>query len=189
MNKKLLLGIVAFSMLTISSCETEDKDVIDDNMEEVLEENEAEDDDLDSEEEMADDMAEQDMDAEMMEEMVEEDSESLDAEVDVLGSGSFEPNNDYNYPAEGNFTIVTNDEGTVIELDENFLTQSLPDLVIYLSNESDNDDNASVISEVTVSSGAQSFVIPEDLNPDDYTYVLLFCRMYNVKVGFGIIER
>lgn len=149
MNKKLLLGIVAFSMLTISSCETEDKDVVDDNMEEVLEENEA----------------------------------------IVLGSGSFEPNNDYNYPAEGNFTIVTNDEGTVIELDENFLTQSLPDLVIYLSNESDNDDNASVISEVTVSEGAQSFVIPEDLNPDDYTYVLLFCRMYNVRVGFGTIER
>lgn len=108
-------------------------------------------------------------------------------EIEVIGFGSFQSNS--SYTVTGNFQIITENGVTSIILDDSYAAGGVPDLVIYLSNQTTTNNGASFISEDITSSGGQSFIIPDSINPDDYQNVLLFCRNFGVRVGFGVINR
>jgi len=109
--------------------------------------------------------------------------------IEISASGTFSSNGFYD-DIRGDFSIFqTSDSQYEIELASNFFTnERIPDLVIYLSNESDTNANALLISDEILSSGAQSFAIPSNVNPTDYQFVLLFCREFTERVGFGRIN-
>ena len=105
---------------------------------------------------------------------------------DFLASGSFQTTSDY--PTAGNFKIINTNDLTTLELDSTFSIEGgLPDLVIYLSNVTDSQENAILISDTAADSGMQSLEIPTEVDFLDYKYVLLYCREFNQKVGFGEI--
>jgi len=108
-------------------------------------------------------------------------------EAEVLGFGTLMTNSFYD--VEGTFRIEKEDGVTRLILNDNFETDSLPDLVIYLSNSTSTNTGAVVISDEIQSRGAQTFTISDNVNVDNYSNVLLFCRRFNQRVGFGVINR
>ena len=98
------------------------------------------------------------------------------------------PISNSDYVVGGNFEIKAENDITKIILSESFTAAGLPDLVIYLSNSTDSQDGALLISEDIGDNGAHEFTIPDNVNVDDYSTVLLFCRDFNEKVGFGVIN-
>ena len=195
MDRIFFVGIVTFLFMVISACDTENE-VIDDNVEELQEETEAIDtdteiDETDMEDEAVAEMEESEEDVmeeeDDMIEMEEESSIVIDDDAILVGSGTFESNSSYS--VGGSFDIFESDGQFIIELDQNFMAVGVPDLVIYLSNDNGSNQNASEISEAILDTGSQTFLIPENLDPNDYEYVLLFCKKYEARVGFGPIER
>lgn len=93
------------------------------------------------------------------------------------------------YSAAGGFEIAEEAETSTVQFTPNFDTGSVPDLVLYLSNSIQTNAGALLISDKVSNSGAQIFTLPEGANQLDYQYVLLYCRAFNVPVGFAKIER
>ena len=105
----------------------------------------------------------------------------------LLGFGQLQSNSFYD--VSGSFQIVRENGVTTINLDNEYATGNVPDLVIYLSNVTNTNNGAAFISEDITSSGEQSFIIPDSINPDDYINVLIYCRRFGARVGFGVINR
>lgn len=92
------------------------------------------------------------------------------------------------YALFGNFTV--DQVGT--DLNMNFFSDynastALPGLYVYLTNNPNSNSGALEIGPVTTFSGAHSYTIP-NVGINDYTYVLYFCKPFNVKVGHGAIN-
>ena len=92
------------------------------------------------------------------------------------------------YALFGNFTV--DQVGT--DLNMNFFSDynastALPGLYVYLTNNPNSNSGALEIGPVTTFSGTHSYTIP-NVGINDYTYVLYFCKPFNVKVGHGAIN-
>ncbi|MEQ6122202.1 Ig-like domain-containing protein [Reichenbachiella sp. MALMAid0571] len=93
------------------------------------------------------------------------------------------------YQLEGDFTLADAGHGLELRLASNFkATTALPGLYVYLSNNPTSISNAYEIGAVTVFSGANTMSIDASIGIMDYTYLLYFCKPYNVKVGHGKIS-
>jgi len=89
------------------------------------------------------------------------------------------------YTLQGNFTLSESENGVILSIDESYVTDDvLPGLYIYLTNNPNSVGDALVIQEVTVFEGAHSYEV-EDVELNDYSHVLYFCKPFNVKVGDG----
>ena len=113
----------------------------------------------------------------------------FDWKREIIGIGTLQSNS--SYTVEGGFQIIKENGVTTLTLDATYSSgdEELPDLVVYLSNQTNTNNGASFISEDIGVQGEHSFIIPQSINPDDYQNVLLFCRMFGARVGFGIINR
>lgn len=94
------------------------------------------------------------------------------------------------YVLSGDFEIINTDNGVQISIANNYTASTaLPGLYVYLSNNPSTVSGALEIQAVTVFSGAHTYnVEAEGLNVDTYTYLLYFCKPFNVKVGHGEIQ-
>ena len=93
------------------------------------------------------------------------------------------------YDLEGDFTLSTNDDGSLLlDVADNYLASStLPGLYLYLTNNPRSIAGAFEVGRVTVFRGAHSFTI-EGVDINEYNYLLYFCKPFNVKVGDAEIE-
>lgn len=106
----------------------------------------------------------------------------------ILGFGTFESNSFYT--PGGTFQIVQENGETRINLADDFTSGgSVPDLVIYLSNQTNTNTGALFISEDIDATGAQSFLVPSGVDVNSYSNVLIYCRRFSQRVGFGVINR
>jgi hypothetical protein len=98
---------------------------------------------------------------------------------------------------QGGITLV-NDNGTqTLVLDENFFTEESPDPVIalhILANPLEateppdyplEPDEYIVIAPLQSITGAQEYVIPADVNLDEFQSVVVWCRQMNALLGFA----
>ncbi len=90
------------------------------------------------------------------------------------------------YVLEGDFTFSeTEDGGLSLEFADNYRASAgLPGLYIYLSNNRNSVAGAFEIGEVDVFDGAHSYEV-NDVGFSDYSYIVYFCKPFNVKVGDG----
>jgi len=89
------------------------------------------------------------------------------------------------YQLEGDFEFRETTDGVVLELGENYIASTaLPGLYVYLSNNKTSIANAHEIGAVEVFSGAHQYEIA-NVNFDDFSYIVYFCKPFNVKVGDG----
>lgn len=103
------------------------------------------------------------------------------------GTGSLTGAN--NYRAIGDFTIteIANSNNLELSFASNYsLISGLPGPYLYLSNNPNSIRNALEISKVSIFRGANSYTI-ENVNIDDYAYVLFWCRPFNAAIGRGSI--
>lgn len=122
---------------------------------------------------------------------------SVHAMVDVnIGSSTVETNVSKNgniqttssYTLEGNFELREDEGKHILEFFDDYkASSSLPGLYVYLSNNRNTIANAFEIGPVDVFSGAHSYSI-EGINIDEYSFLVYFCKPFNVKVGDGIIQ-
>lgn len=92
-----------------------------------------------------------------------------------------------NYKGEGQVKIVKNDNGKFsVELSD-FSSTSGPDLKVFLVAGSGLKDGKDVIAGKHVNlgalkstSGAQSYELPDGVNPADFGSVAIFCEKYTV---------
>ena len=95
-----------------------------------------------------------------------------------------------NYALKGDFTLeeIENTNNLKLSLASNYeASTSLPGLYIYLSNNPNSIANALEIGPVSIFTGAHSYTITNK-GINDYSYVLYWCKPFNVKVGEGKIN-
>ena len=92
------------------------------------------------------------------------------------------------YVLEGDFVVKPDSNNLIIEIGDNYrASTSLPGLYIYLTNNPNTTNGALEIGAVQVFSGSHSYIVSE-VALNDYSYLLYFCKPFNVKVGDGKIE-
>lgn len=94
------------------------------------------------------------------------------------------------HPTTGTATIVTRDGQNYLEFDAAFTTATGPAVKVVLYNDSVVPVNLEEADYVTVAplesfDGAQSYLIPADINPDDYQAVGIWCEQFNVTFGYA----
>ncbi len=92
------------------------------------------------------------------------------------------------YVLEGSFEYTETDSGVRIDIADDYEASSrLPGLYLYLSNNPNSIAGAHEVSEVTTFTGEHSYEV-EGVGFSDYSYLLYYCKPFNVKVGDGKIQ-
>ncbi len=92
------------------------------------------------------------------------------------------------YVLEGDFIIQQEQGGIAINIADNYkASTALPGLFIYLSNNPNSVSGALEIGPVEVFNGAHSYQV-DNVSLNDFSYLLYFCKPFNIKVGDGRIE-
>ena len=94
------------------------------------------------------------------------------------------------YILTGAFTIRELPESGVLQIniDESYRADTdLPGLYVYLTNNPFSIANALEIGPVEIFSGSHQYTIPET-RLNEYSYLLYWCKPFEVKVGDGRIE-
>lgn len=90
------------------------------------------------------------------------------------------------YALAGDFTLSDNNGSLELTFAQNFVaSSSLPGLYVYLTNNPNTINGALEIGPVTSFAGAHSYTVPGTVDINDYSYVLMYCKPFVVKVGDG----
>jgi hypothetical protein len=91
------------------------------------------------------------------------------------------------YDAEGTATLSFNSSDLVLELGSDFSVSSGgAGLFLYLSNTPTGPltpSNSVEISSLASINGAQSYTLDPSIGIDDYQYVIVHCRPFNIPFG------
>jgi hypothetical protein len=127
-----------------------------------------------------------DMPAEDVDMPAEEPAESVEPAIQTLIEGSFV---DRDHPAEGIASVLTDGTAQRFLRFEEFATDNGPDLNVYLSSaplgSDDNafDDDFVDLGDLRGNIGSQNYEIPEDVDLDRYTTVVIWCVRFGVAFG------
>jgi len=98
------------------------------------------------------------------------------------------------YSINGGWEIIKEGGQTIIRFDSSFKTKSGPDLKVFLSKKSIAEVNggnatqdAVMISVLTANAGTQDYVVPAEINIEDFTTLLIHCEAYSVLWGGAAI--
>ncbi|MEM8909632.1 MAG: DM13 domain-containing protein [Bacteroidota bacterium] len=93
------------------------------------------------------------------------------------------------YSVSGSVTRTQDEDGNVvIQLEEDFSTQSGPGLYLYLGQSGTSGANSVSIDKLQARSGTQTYVIPSNINANDFDFVLIFCQPFNVVFGSAELQ-
>jgi len=87
------------------------------------------------------------------------------------------------YGTKGGVTITENADGThTVTLASNFSMKQAPDPQIGFGNNGKFTKGTN-ISLLKSNKGAQSFIVPANIDPDDFNEVYVYCVQYSVPLG------
>ena len=94
------------------------------------------------------------------------------------------------YKIKGDWEIDTNAGQTIIRFNNKFKTKNGPDLKIFLSKNSIKDvtgknatEDAVMVAVLKSNKGSQEYVLPANINIEDYDSLLIHCEAYSVLWG------
>lgn len=95
-----------------------------------------------------------------------------------------------NYELKGSYALKVHEDNVLrLSLGDDYkASTSLPGLYIYLGNNPNSVADAYEIGPVTVFQGAHFYDLPSSIGVYDYSYILYWCKPFNVKVGEGQIQ-
>lgn len=104
-------------------------------------------------------------------------------------------------PTTGSVRLVSEQGKWFLELDESFKTSEMgPDLVVILHRSEKVLDTTkppayplqtndyAIIAPLQEYSGAQRYVIPDNVNPTDYQSAAIWCRKFNATFGAAALK-
>ncbi|MEO0338450.1 MAG: DM13 domain-containing protein [Bacteroidota bacterium] len=95
--------------------------------------------------------------------------------------GTFQSLNGYN--VEGTVTLSGSTGGAIVLMGEDFRSQSGPGLYVYLSPNATNVSGGINLGKLEAQSGVQSYALPDNVNPDDFDHILIYCQPFRVPFG------
>ncbi len=101
-------------------------------------------------------------------------------------SGNFSGQNGYS--VSGTATLTTGESGALLSFAENFRSQSGPGLYVYLSPIGNGVSGGIELDELKSNSGAQEYALPEDADPADYEFVIIYCKPFGVPFGAAQLQ-
>ena len=118
--------------------------------------------------------------------------------LSVLRSGAFV---DGEHPTRGTVRIVKQNDQRILELDKTFSTStSGPDLVVILHRVPDvigsttppdfpiKEGDYVLLAALKSYRGSQSYLIPANLNLDDFKSAVIWCRRFNATFGAATLK-
>lgn len=102
--------------------------------------------------------------------------------TETILTGSFEGFDKIHYGSGTVSIIETDGEPTIIRFEENFNVANGPDLYVGLGRDGEY-VKGTEIAKLKGNVGSQNYVLPSDLNLDDYNEVWIWCRAFSV--GFA----
>lgn len=90
------------------------------------------------------------------------------------------------HPASGTVRIVEADGARYVRY-ENYKTINGPDIFVYLAKDLDAKEFVN-LGRVKATEGNINYEIPDGVNPDEYRYVLTWCRAFGVLFNFAEIN-
>ena len=108
----------------------------------------------------------------------------------VLKIGSFKQ---LNYMTSGSVEIQKKDEKIFIVLGDDFSTPAGPDLVLYLTRNTDASTRADIregleIGSLKSTAGKQVYEIPAGTDISSYGSVTIHCRAFNVPWSYALLK-
>ncbi len=102
------------------------------------------------------------------------------ANADVVSIGTFSGRNDH--VTTGGVSIVKTDTGYHLVLGADFSLDGAPDPVVALGNNGEySKDNK--LAALSKKSGAQTYAIPANMNPADFSEAYIWCEKFDVSLG------
>jgi hypothetical protein len=106
-------------------------------------------------------------------------------------SGDFQPGE---HPTQGKVSVFAKNNKSYLQFDQNFKTDSGPDLVVIL-HRSDAPPIYGVkakdyvlIAPLQKVAGSQTYVLPSNLNLSEYKSVAIWCRKFNATFGYATLS-
>ena len=94
------------------------------------------------------------------------------------------------YNIKGTWKIIQQNGQNVIQFNDDFKTKGGPDLKVFLSSSSISNLDGSSVENTSLKlgilkskKGAQSYIIPQDVNLSDYKSVVIHCEAFSVLWG------
>ncbi|NET81622.1 MAG: DM13 domain-containing protein [Moorea sp. SIO1F2] len=92
------------------------------------------------------------------------------------------------HSTQGMVSLVTDNGQRYLKFDETFKTDNGPDLMVLLHRQtvpkSYSKENYESLGPLQQVSGTQGYRIPADVNPEDFSSVVIWCRKFNVTLAF-----
>ncbi len=90
------------------------------------------------------------------------------------------------HPASGTVRIIKTEDITIVRY-ENFKTINGPDIYVYLAKDLEAKDFIS-LGRVKATEGNLNYEIPDNINVEDYKYVLVWCKAFGVLFNWAEIN-
>ena len=91
------------------------------------------------------------------------------------------------HPASGIVKIITLEKVKVVRY-ENFKTINGPDLYVYLSKDLQAKDFIN-LGKIKATEGNINYEVPKDINIQDYSYVIVWCKSFGVLFNSADISK
>ncbi|MBI2086813.1 MAG: DM13 domain-containing protein [Candidatus Zambryskibacteria bacterium] len=87
----------------------------------------------------------------------------------------------------GDVKVIKTEEGYIIRFEENFNVANGPDLYVGLGKDGEY-KGESQIAKLKGNIGSQNYVVPEDINLENYNEVWVWCRAFSVGFAKAILN-
>jgi hypothetical protein len=92
-----------------------------------------------------------------------------------------------NHTNTGTATLVKVDDGYVIELGADFVFDGAPDPKVAFGKDGQYDPST-LIEALRSNTGAQSYVVPKNINVEDFNEIYIWCEKFSVGLGVASIH-
>lgn len=118
----------------------------------------------------------------------EEIQNQLGSSFTVLATGSFMDADDF-HKASGIAKLIRNADGNYVIRLEGFRVTNGPDLFVYLAQNKDASGGFLDLGRLKGNIGAQNYDVPAGMNPENYGYVLIWCKAFTVLFGYAQLTK
>ncbi|NBD31565.1 MAG: electron transfer flavoprotein [Cyanobacteria bacterium] len=114
------------------------------------------------------------------------------ASNNTLAMGTF-VTTEQDHPTSGMATIIEENGKRYLVFDDEFTTAEGPDVQVVLHRESTvpvnlEEEDYMTIAPLVSMNGTQRYVLPDDLNLDEFQAVSIWCRQFNVSFGYAALN-
>jgi len=109
---------------------------------------------------------------------------SSEAKMTVVSLGTFTGRS--NHITTGGVSVVKSEEGYKLVLANDFSLDGAPDPVVALGNNGEY-DVANKLAVLSNKTGAQSYIIPANMTPTDFSEAYIWCEKFNVPLGVATL--